>query len=118
MKKLILFLLIPSLIFNIWGFGMGLNLFAKQYNDFKMPVYSAIEVCDNQHVCYTNASTVFYPSLSDKYYINHKIYSIGDLIIWLSIFIAGIYAIFIIPFTFYKSFKIWKQKHLSLKIGN
>lgn len=94
--NLILVCVIFSILLVLTG-GI-LNREVMEANDGKMPV-KCCGISDEEHFNYYEDSEVNYPSLTDFIKIRSKIYSIGDLLMYLgfvmvsaSFFVANIFA--------------------------
>ena len=113
-KKLtiILFLEFSLIFLNL--FGGYLNILVQNNNNGRMPVYdksinSAVGITlsyyeDDQHFSYSNPKSIKYPILSDIIPMFGNIYSIGDLIMYLSMFLW----IPMFAATLFYSYKAWK----------
>jgi len=64
--------------------GSIFNMLVISFNDGKMPVYTMNPVSSQKHFQFTDFNQVLYPYFSDIINIKGIIFSIGDIIIYLS----------------------------------
>ena len=83
-KAFILFVLFSSLSLNMLTAGIGINVFTKERNHQKMPVWASNTTVDENHFLFSNPSQVNYFYFTDIFHLAYGYLSIGDLLVFFS----------------------------------